>query len=262
MSRKTSRVEISRISGKKVETIPDAVVREVPVAIFLNDDHLVTMLCSPSNLDYLAVGLLFTEGLLADKSALKKVCASEKDRAVWVETKRRTKLPRRSASKGIVTTGCGKGFSLVGAAADEEELRVKSKLVISSDSVPRLMKEFQRRSSIYRLTGGVHSAALCTSKAIIAFNEDIGRHNAIDKVIGECILKGIRTRDRIVITSGRISSEVLVKAARSGAPIVISKSAPTDVSIRLAAALGITVVGFARGSRMNVYSNFWRILTA
>ena len=254
-------MEISRISGQKAEAVQDTVVREIPVAIFLNDVHLVTMLCSPSDLNYLAVGLLFTEGLLAGKRDLNTVCASEKDRAVWVETKKGNKLHRGPGSKGIVTTGCGKGFSIVGGTVDEHEIKVKSKLTISCDYVPKLMKEFQRRSSVYKLTGGVHSAALCTSEDIIVFNEDIGRHNAIDKVIGECLLKGIRTRDRILVTSGRISSEVLVKAARSGVPIVISKSAPTDISIRLAAALGITLVGFARGSRMNVYSNKWRILT-
>lgn len=254
-------MEISRISGNRVDAVHDTVVKEIPVAIFMNDTHLVTVLCSPSNLDHLAVGLLFTEGLLTGRRDLKTVHASEKDRAVWVETKKGKDLPRAAASKGIITTGCGRGFSLVGAAVEADELKVKSKLVVSSGAVPRLMKEFQRMSRIYRLTGGVHSAALCTAEGILAFDEDIGRHNALDKVIGECLMKGIRTRDRILITSGRISSEVLVKAARSGAPIVISKSAPTEASIGLAAELGMTIVGFARGTRMNVYSNVWRILT-
>jgi len=89
----------------------------------------------------------------------------------------------------------------------------------------------------------------------------VGRHSAIDKVVGECILKGIKTNDRIMVTSGRISSEILVKAARSRTPVIISKSAPTDLAVRLATDFGITLVGFARGSRMNIYTNSWRVVT-
>jgi FdhD protein len=130
---------------------------------------------------------------------------------------------------------------------------------ISAREVFALAKEFQHRSQVFRATGGVHSAALCDAKDILIFSEDIGRHNAIDKIFGECILEDIPTDDRIVITSGRVSSEVLLKTTKRNIPIVISKSAPTDLAVDLAVDLGITLIGFARGRRMNVYADGWRV---
>lgn len=260
MSDETSRLEILRIRGKKAERLCDVVVRERPVTIFLNDVDLVTLMCSPKDLDYLAVGFLYAEGFLRDKKEIKSIFSDEEDGAVWVETKDRRKVDENLLSRRFITTGCGKGLSFTDAAGGERGLRVNSRLRIPVDSVPVLMKEFQRKSSVYRLTGGVHSAALCDARTVLVFNEDIGRHSAIDKVFGECILKGIRTSNRIVITSGRVSSEILIKAARSRTILVVSKSAPTDLAVKLAGDLGITLVGFARGSRMNVYSNEWRIM--
>jgi len=136
------------------------------------------------------------------------------------------------------------------------------RITISEDSIRTLVLEFQRRSVLYRLTGGVHGAALCDSEGIRVFNEDIGRHNAVDKVIGECLLREISMRDKIMVTSGRITSEMLAKVAISGIPIIISKSAPTDLAVDLAIRQGVTLVGFVRGKRMNVYSNGQRIKKA
>jgi FdhD protein len=113
---------------------------------------------------------------------------------------------------------------------------------------------------VFKATGGVHSAALCEAKSILVFSEDIGRHNAIDKIFGECILKDIPTEGCLIITSGRVSSEILLKVARRNIPLLISKSAPTNLGVRLADDLGITLVGFARGRRMNIYTNGWRIM--
>ena len=261
MSDKTSRLEILRIRGKTAERKRDVVVKEGPVTIFLNDVDLVTLLCSPRNLDYLAVGFMFGEGLIKTKREIKKIFADEKDGAVWVETREGKKLDENILSRRFITTGCGKGLSFVDATGYKKGLKNKSRLRIPASSVTVLMREFQRKSELYRLTGGVHSAGLCDAKRILVFNEDIGRHNAIDKVLGECILKEIKIANPIMITSGRVSSEILIKAARSKIPVVISRSAPTDLAVRLACDLGITLVGFVRGSRMNVYSNGWRIVT-
>jgi len=110
-------------------------------------------------------------------------------------------------------------------------------------------------------THGVHSAALCDRKSILIFSEDIGRHNAIDKIFGKCLLENIPTDNRAVITSGRITSEILHKVARRGIPIIISISAPTNLGVRIADSLGITLLGFVRGKRINAYTNDWRIVS-
>jgi len=261
MSGETSRHEVLRISGGRRERIRDVLVNERPVTIVFNDVELATLMCSPKDLDCLAVGFLFSEGLVRTRKEVRGVFADEKDGVVWVETKTSRKPPENLAARRYITTGCGRGLTYVDASGSANGLKIRSVLKIPVGSVRILMKEFQRRSRLYKLTGGVHSAAIGNRREILVFNEDIGRHSAIDKVIGECVLKGIRTTDKILVTSGRITSEILVKAARSRAPIVISKSAPTDLAVKLAEDSGVTLVGFVRGTRMNIYSNAWRIVT-
>jgi FdhD protein len=131
---------------------------------------------------------------------------------------------------------------------------------ISVDEVFTLVNEFQHGSQVYLETGGVHSAALCDRKSILVFSEDIGRHNAIDKIFGKCLLEDIPTDNRVVITSGRVTSEILHKVAKRGVPIIISISAPTNLGVRIADNLGITLIAFVKGKRMNVYTNDWRIV--
>ena len=123
-----------------------------------------------------------------------------------------------------------------------------------------MVEKFISRSKIFKATGGIHGAALCDTKGIIVFSEDIGRHNAIDKVFGECMLRDFSTHDRIIVTSGRISSEIVLKVARTEIPLLISKSAPTDIGVKLADDLGITLVGFVRKRRMNVYTHAHRVV--
>jgi FdhD protein len=130
---------------------------------------------------------------------------------------------------------------------------------ISADEVFALVNEFQHGSKVYLATHGVHSAALCDKKSILIFNEDIGRHNAIDKIFGRCLLEDIPTEGHMIITSGRISSEILHKVAKRGIPIIISISTPTNQGVRIADNLGITLIGSVRGKKLNVYTNDWRV---
>lgn len=262
MKNRTRCMDILRISGTGKEKERDIVVRETSVTIFLNDVDLVTLLCSPKDLEYLAIGFLFAEGLIKSKNDIKSIFADKKDSVVWVETVDGKKLRDNILAKRLITTGCGKGLSFADFPKNRRGPKVRSGLKMQANQVTLLMKEFQERSQIYRMTGGVHSAGLAGASGIVAFNEDIGRHNAIDKILGECVLKEIKTDGLVLMTSGRVSSDILVKAARGRIPVIISRSAPTDLSVKLACDFDITLVGFARGSRMNVYSNDWRIVVA
>jgi len=255
----TRHLDILRISKSGTTKERDFVVRETPVTIFLNDVDLVTLLCSPKDLEYLAVGFLFAEGLIAGKKDIKRVVADSKDGVVWVETKGGKKPQGNIVAKRSITTGCGRGLSFVGSAKHGKWPKPDTDFKLRADQVTELMREFQGMSRLFRKTGGVHSAGLARAANLIAFNEDIGRHNAIDKVLGELILKGRKRGANVLITSGRVSSDVLIKASRARIPVIISKSAPTDLAVKLARDLGITLVGFARGSRMNVYANESRI---
>jgi FdhD protein len=253
------RVSILRVTESEKGRADDVVVREFPLTIILNNQELVTLLCTPVFLDYLAIGFLASEGLIKSKDEIKKMTVDERRGVVRVETNEEKKQADELVFRRLITSGCGRGASFYSAADIIRQEKVESKTSISAIEVFELVRKFQRRSQIFRTTGGVHSAALCDTKNILIFHEDIGRHNAIDKIFGECILKNISAEGHVIITSGRVSSEILLKVAKGNIPLLISKSAPTDMSVKLAGDLGITLICFVRGKRMNVYANDWRV---
>lgn len=259
MGNEIERFPILRFTEEDRKSIEDIVAREFPLTIVLDNQELVTLLCSPTNLKYLAIGFLFSEGLLKGKDEIKKIIIDERRGVVRVETEGDEDLARDVLSKRLITSGCGRGASFYSAADVQGQIKVESEIKISTSEVFALVNEFQHRSQIYRATHGVHSAALCDTKNILVFSEDIGRHNAIDKILGECLLNDIPTNDYIVITSGRISSEILLKVAKRNIPIIISKSAPIGLGVKLSNELGVTLIGLVRGKRMNVYTHDWRI---
>ena len=254
------RFPILRLTRESRSNIEEMFARELPITIILNDQELVTMLCSPTNLEYLAVGFLYSEGLLKSKDEIKKIFVDDERGVVRLETVEDKEFVQDVLFKRIISSGCGRGASFY-STADTTSQKVESQMKISTDEVFALVNEFQHGSAVYLATGGVHSAALCDKKSILVFSEDIGRHNAIDKIFGKCLLEDISTDDRVVITSGRISSEILHKVAKRGIPIIISISVPTNLGVRIADNLGITLISSVRGKRMNVCTNGWRIVT-
>ncbi len=258
MENEIEKIPILRLTEESKSNIEDIVAREFPLTIILNNQELVTLLCSPKDLKYLAIGFLFSEGLLKGKDEIKKIIVDEQRGVVRVETEDKSPADEL-IFKRLITSGCGRGASFYSAADVQNQTKIESQTQMSTQEVLSLVRGFQHRSQIYRATGGVHSAALCDTKSILVFSEDIGRHNAIDKIFGECILEDILTEGRIVITSGRISSEILLKVAKGKIPIIISKSAPTDLGVKLANDLGISLLGFVRGKRINAYTHDWRI---
>ena len=252
-------INIVRIDGGDQIAREDWVAQEFPLTIFLNGQELATLLCSPKDLQYLAVGFLYSEGFIETREEITEMTLDQQKGVVRIEARGDKELSQESFLKRVITTGCGRAIAFYNPADIDGVKEVHSDLQLSSGAVFHLTKEFQHRSEVYRATGGVHSAALCDKENIMVFEEDIGRHNAVDKIFGKCLLEDIPTSDRIVITSGRISSEILFKVAKRDIPVIISKSAPTDLGIIVAQDLGITLIGFARGKRMNVYAGEWRL---
>ena len=261
MDNETEKLAVLKLTETGSSSIEDEVAKESPLTIILNNRELVTLLCSPANSRYLAVGFLFSEGLLKSKEEIKSIMVDERRGVVRVEAERSEELARDVLPKQITTSGFAKGASFDSAAAAQALRKVASTTEISAPEVSALLNKFQHRSQVYRATRGVHSAALCDKRDILTFNEDIGRHNAIDKIFGQCTLNDVATDDHIIITSGRVSSDILLKAARRNVPIIVSKSVPTSLGVRLADELGVTLVGFVRGKRMNVYTHTERITT-
>jgi len=259
MENGSEKFSILRITGEGRNRDEGLLAREFPLTVVLNNEELVTLLCSPSDLKYLAVGFLYSEGLLSNKEDIKKLVADEQNGIIRIETTR-IKESNPDLFRRILTSACGRGISFY-SETDTTSYRVTSDIKIPAEAVFNLVNQFQHESHLYSATRGVHSAALCDSKSLLVFSEDIGRHNAIDKIFGRCLLEDIPISDRIIITSGRISSEILHKVAKRGIPIVISISVPTNLAVRIAEDLGITLVGMVIGKRrMNVYCHHWRVI--
>jgi FdhD protein len=255
----TEKLDILRVTADDNNTIEDLVTKEIPFTIVYNGNELVTMLCSPTELKSLAVGFLASEGLLKSRDEITRLVVNKRIGMSWIETKDNMKHNGELVFKRFISSGCGRGTSFYQFSDLNDKKPVLSNYSISPLRVFALLKEFQYRSQTFRATGGVHSAALYGDDKMLAFAEDIGRHNAIDKVFGHCLLEGIDTSNCIIVSSGRISSEILLKIARRGVPIVVSRSAPTNLGVKVAEDMGITLIGFVRGRRMNIYAHGNRV---
>jgi FdhD protein len=258
MNEQTEKFSILKVSREGKSRVIEEVARELPVTIILNDQELVTMLATPESLDSLAVGFLVSEGIILGKDEIKNVLVDDIRGVVRVETAESKELAPDILFKRIISSGCGRGASFY-SAADTVIQKVESRTKISAEEIFTLVYGFQHTSKLYLTTHGVHSAALCDLKDIIVFFEDIGRHNAIDKIFGKCLIEDIPTDGRILITSGRVSSEILHKIAKRAIPIIISVSTPTNLGVKIAGDLGITLIGSVKGGKINVYTNDWRI---
>jgi len=229
-----------------------AVPGEMPLTIFINGRETVTILCTPTRLTHLVLGFLYLEGIINDIKEVDslRVCEDEPVADIRLSKTDYKEPPRRT-----LTSGCGSGVSF-----KPREQKVNSDLTITPEEVLSLMKQLYQQQDLFQLGGGIHSSALCNRKQILALAEDIGRHNTLDKIMGECLMKKLPTRDCILLTTGRISSEMLLKAARMKVPIVVSRGSPTERAISLGKDLGITVIGYARGNRLSAFSGEGRIL--
>ena len=247
-------VSILKVSGRSVEGAIDEVAAELPVRLLLNDEPLVTLLCTPSELRELAVGFLLSEGLLRDKAAIKKMELDEREAAVHVELSGLPPDFSRMFEKRTISSGCGKGITYTGYRTAADRRIDFTGRALTLDDIGTLLKTFRNISSLYLETGGVHSAALSDGREILFFSEDIGRHNAVDKLIGKAFLQSISLENKVLITSGRVTSEIMTKTGRNRIPVLISRAAPSCMAVSYAEDMGITLIGFARGDRMNVYA--------
>lgn len=236
------------------------VVVEKPLTVFLNHNELATLICSPGGLKELTTGFLISEGLIKDRSQIEDIRCRDEDGLLWIETTEPVAQTDNFLRRHIASC-CGKGRAGLYFINDARQLQpVESDWQVGIAHLLELMGLLDQDSSTFRRTGGVHSAALADETGIIASYEDIGRHNAVDKVLGYAFLNDMATDNKCLLLSGRIASEILIKAARSNVPLVLSRAAPTELTLELADELQITVVGFARGDKLNIYTHPERVL--
>jgi len=252
---KGTEVNLTRIKGNKREEISDLVARETIFTILLNKKKLVTLNCSPGKYKFLGLGFLYASGILQKKEDIISLDINEKQGLMDIKIKGVSLSP-----EDIINSNLWMGSYQQPEEQEETPISIDSSLKISSSLVYSLISEMQERANFFKLTGGVHSCALVDKQgSIILFSEDISRYNTIDKILGEAFANDITTEDKIILTSCRITSGILRKIIIGKLSIVISRAAPTDLAINLAKKVGITLVGFVRGERMNIYTHPQRI---
>ncbi|MGK0466430.1 formate dehydrogenase accessory sulfurtransferase FdhD [Clostridium sp.] len=252
----TKEVNIKRINKELQEDTWDLIIEEIPFDIFVNHEFYATLMCTPIELVDLAVGFLFSEGVISSMGSIISTEEVYENRICIILDH---EITVDESSTRAITSGCGNGSIHVISLEECSIKFVDSKCKFAIEDILKLMGEFNNKSELFKQTGGVHSCCICSEKSILLFSEDIGRHNALDKVIGKAIMRTIDLRDKIVMTTGRISSDIVVKVAKAGIQIIVSHSAPTALALSIAKSANITIIGFARGSRMNIYCNEYRI---
>ena len=261
-------IQVSRIdvSAQKLEQKMDFVAEETPLHIFLNQTHYVTILCSPNQLKELAVGHLLSEGVLKSTDEIREI-RMEKDGKCRVRLKPNIDAEKRiSISQPftrLIVSACGspdywplsKLIDRITLVKLNLGLTVEAKVIL--ESVKRLNIFAER----FRRTGGVHVAALySTSGELVALSEDVGRHNAVDKVIGAGTAKKLNFENLFLALSGRLTGDIVLKAARMRINIVASMAAAINSGVEAAQLIGITLIGFVRGKRINIYTYPERVL--
>ena len=228
-----------------------AVPNEVDVKIFLNNKKLVNILCTPVDVEDLIIGFLFAEGIIEKYSDINEFIIDEKNFKVSVIINKEFSF---SNNELTYTSGFGKGIML-----RTEGKIVNSDFKIKPENIIQLMEDFQNSLEIYKISGAVHASCLASKENVLVVKEDIGRHNTFDKIVGECLKKNLKTSDKIVFTTGRISTEMLLKSSRLNIPVVVTMKSPTANTVKLAEKLNIAVIGKVKNNSLVVFCNKWRV---
>lgn len=248
---------ILRYQSGAVSPADDAVVREYSLLLLVNGQEHSRLLCSPAALRELVTGYAFGEGLIAARGDVAELTVDEEAGCARLQL---AAPPAIRPGLPILTTGLGPQKSLAYA---QEQLLTSAPLAagftVAAATVTEFVEELQQGSQLFAATGGVHSCALYDSHRQLAFYDDIGRHNALDKLIGHALLSEIDLSQTLIVTSGRIPGYMVLKCYRAGIPLIVTRAAVTDGAIELARAANLTLIGFARGQRMNIYTGSQRL---
>jgi FdhD protein len=231
------------------------VIEEGMISLFVNGHELASLMCTPRDPLQLALGFLANEEFITsyEEVAVEHVCAAGDCVDIWL-TKPVWDRPRRQ----IITSGCGGGVTFADMAEHQDP--VTAQISIQPQKIGELMTQLQTRDSLYARARGVHTSALSDGERLVVVAEDVGRHNTVDRLRGECLRSGIATEGMMLLATGRVSSEMIIKAVKMGCPLVASRTSPTSISVGLAREWNITLCGYVRRRSMNVYAHPERLL--
>lgn len=247
-------VKFQQFRSGNLHEIEGELIVESPVVLYVNGELWLTFMCTPNNLEALALGFLYNEGVInsLDQVIDVHICDSGDIIDVWLG--RQVDKPKEWKR----TSGCTGGYTATDLQSITPE--INNGMTLKADYVRNLVERLFESQDLYSKTGGVHTSILTDGELVNVMAEDVGRHNSLDKIAGMCMLENISVTKKILLTTGRVSSDMLQKAARIGASIVISRTSPTSMSIELAEKWGITLIGYARRDRFNLYTHPGRII--
>jgi FdhD protein len=234
------------------------VIVETPVSLTVNGDIWLSFMCTPVDVEAMAVGFLYNEKLIdsADEIASIRLCPAGDNVDIWLNHQiEKPALWKR-------TSGCTGGVTSIESLQPDKRKSPQTypdNPILSLDQITLLTEKLLESQDLYRKSGGVHTSVLTDGDSIHIVGEDIGRHNTLDKIAGKILIERIELEKKILLTTGRISSEMMQKAYRIGASIVISRTSPTSLSIEAAQQMGITLIGYARRNRFKLYTHPERI---
>ncbi|MEM8861274.1 MAG: formate dehydrogenase accessory sulfurtransferase FdhD [Chloroflexota bacterium] len=245
------------LNGGAPKEISSEIVDEALACISLNGEEIGNFMCSPNQLELLALGFLANEGIIQSMDEVHHIHLAKSGLCadVWLHDTSVTK-----PEKTVITAGCGAGITFDDLSERHDPLEIDPSFSVTQVQLSNLMRQMHLGATLYQRSRGIHTAALADLDKIILQVEDIGRHNCIDKLRGLALKEGIETKGKILLSSGRISSEMANKARVLGTPIVLSRTSPTSLSVALAESWNMTLVGYLRQNRMRIYTHAGRIV--
>ncbi len=248
-------LDVQKVIGKEIFYIKDKVITEYPLSIYVNDNHYSTMMMTPENIEFLIIGYLFSEFVISNLTDIISFNLDLENHRSDIIVKKQIET-NNTQRLNILSTACSNA-QLV-KMKDEDLPFVKTNYKFELKEILNEVQTLNKKSILFRETGGVHSVEVLYDDEKLLF-EDIGRHNAVDKVVGYLLKNNIKRDDIYIITSGRISSDILLKSALINISLIVSRSAPTSLAVKLADKLGVTIIGFAREKKLNIYTHQDRI---
>lgn len=249
--------------------VHDAIIQEIGLEVFVDDMLSCTTTCSPWNIREMVIGSLYTRNIIDSLDQIESFLYMEKSNRVFIKLSPgnlRTSDTSVRKEKSAMLSARIISFPGSEPSSVESKMHPDAKISVSqqgftlhADAVNNLISQLEEESLLFKKTGGVHNAALTDGKSILAWFEDIGRHSALDKLVGWCLLNDVEMSDKAILFSGRVPHEIILKVIRAGCPIIISPGAPTTLSISCAQNEGVTLIGFAKHDRFNVYTHEERI---
>ena len=234
------------------------VIEEKPLTLYLNDQEIVTMMTVSDYPKYLAVGYLLNQNMITKRTKIEKIDYDDDLNVVVVRTKKKTSYQDKLKKK-IVTSGCAQGTIFGDLMENFRKIKFNNKSIIKVSWIYQLSKAINLTPSLYLKAGAIHGCVLCKRNKPLIYMEDVGRHNAIDKIAGYMMSKKISSLDKIFYTTGRLTSEMVIKSVNMKIPVVISRSGFTAWGVELARQANLTLIGRAKGKKFVILSGEERV---